>query len=277
MIFGFSNDIDIIYALDYFIKKDSSALKAYNPKAINIDLSELYNLFKKYVDEEEKEKLNSIGDFSNKANYVLNNKLSLNGYDKFNKYFNKFTEREKIKSDILSNPGLKNFDLDYLEKFYKKKLFNKIFIYMTPFVSGAFGLKKDESFYIVLGIKYNNEKNKYTSCGTLVPKIIHELSHPIVEEYLENKKCVLEDNLLNVNCYDENQTEELLVRVLEIFLSSKFFGNDYYQWALREQDSYGFTNVRKIFDLLGDKMNEIKDINDFFELLLKNDILETNK
>ncbi len=120
--------------------------------------------------------------------------MSLNGYDKFNKYFNKFTEREKIKSDILSNSGLKNFDLDYLEKFYKKKLFNKIFIYMTPFVSGAFGLKKDESFYIVLGIKYNNEKNKYTSCGTLVPKIIHELSHPIVEEYLENKKCVLEAN-----------------------------------------------------------------------------------
>ncbi|MDO4376461.1 MAG: hypothetical protein Q4C33_04755 [bacterium] len=276
MIFDFNNDIDIIYALDYFIKKDSNTLKVYNPKNINIDLTELYNLYIKYVDEKEKEELNLIGDFSNKARYVVNNKLNLKGYDKFNNYFNNFAEREKIKGDILSNPGLKSFDLDYLQKFYKEKLYNKIFIYMTPFVSGAFGLKKDDCFYIVLGIKFNYEKNKYTSCGTLVPKIIHELSHPLAEEHLKNISCVLENNLLNVNCYDENQTEELLVRVLEIFLSSKFLGKDYYQWALAEQDSFGFTNVRKIFDLLGDEINDINSVDDFFELLLKNDILETN-
>ncbi len=274
MIFDFNNDIDIIYALDYFIKKDLNTLKVYNPKNINIDLKELYDLFIKYVDNKEKEELDSIGDFSNKASYVLNNKLNLKEYKKFNNYFNNFGEREKIKNDILLNPGLNKLDLNYLERFYKKKLNNNVYIYMTPFVSGAFGLKKDECFYIILGIKFNNEKNKYTSCGTLVPKIIHELSHPIIEDYIKNIKCTLKDNLLNIDCYDENQTEELLVRVLEIILSSKFLGKDYYEWALREQDSFGFTNVRKIFEILDDQINEIKDIEDFFKVLLKDNIIE---
>lgn len=274
MNFDFNNDIDIIYAIDYFIKKDSNTLKPYNPKNINIDLTKLYDLYTNYVDSKEKKEINLIGDYSNKAYYVLNNKLNLKEYKKFNDYFNNFTEREKIKNDIISNPGLKKFTLDYLEKFYRKKLSNKTFIYMTPFVSGAFGLKKGDCFYIILGIKYNNEKNKYTSCGTLVPKIIHELSHPMIEEHLDSFKCTFDNNLLNINCYDTNQTEELLVRVLEIFLSSKFLGKEYYQWALTEQDSFGFTNVRKIFNIIGDEINEIKDIKKFFEVLLKNNIIK---
>lgn len=273
MIFDFNNDIDIIYALDYFIKKDSNSLKVYNPKNININLTELYDLFKLYIDDKEKEELKYIGDFSKKASYILNNKLNLKNYEKFNDYFNKLNERERIKTDILATPGLNKLDLNYLEKFYKKELHNKIYIYMTPFVSGAFGLKKEDYFYIILGVKFNNEKNKFTSCGTLVPKIIHELSHPIIEEHLKNMKCTLEDNLLNVNCYDENQTEELLVRVLEIFLSTKFLGKDYYEWALKEQDSFGFTNVRKIFAILSNKIYDIKDINDFMKVLLKNNII----
>lgn len=273
MIFDFNNDIDIIYALDYFIKKDSNSLKVYNPKNININLTELYDLFKLYIDDKEKEELKYIGDFSKKASYILNNKLNLKNYEKFNDYFNKLNERERIKTDILATPGLNKLDLNYLEKFYKKELHNKIYIYMTPFVSGAFGLKKEDYFYIILGVKFNNEKNKFTSCGTLVPKIIHELSHPIIEEHLKNMKCTLEDNLLNVNCYDENQTEELLVRVLEIFLSTKFLGKDYYEWALKEQDSFGFTNVRKIFAILSNKIYDIKNINDFMKVLLKNNII----
>ncbi len=274
MIFDFNNDIDIIYALDYFIKKDSNNLKVYNPQNINLDLTKLYALFIKNVDKKEIKELESIGNFSNKASYVLNNKLNLKEYDKFNNYFNSLAEREQIKNDILSNPGLKKLDLDYLEKFYKYDLHNKIFIFMTPFVSGAYGLKKKDNFYIILGTKYNSIKNKYTSCGTLVPKIIHELSHPIIKEHLNRFKCTFENNLLNVDCYDENQTEELLVRVLEIFLSSKFLGNEYYQWALTEQDSFGFINVRKIFDILGDEINEIKNIDALFKILLKNNIIK---
>lgn len=274
MIFDFNNDIDIIYVLDYFIKKDLNTLKIYNPKNLNIDLTELYNLFIKYVDKKEQEKIDSIGDFSNKASYVLNNKLDLKEYEKFNDYFNSFDERKKIKNDILSNPGLNKLDLNYLEIFYKKKLHNKVYIYMTPFVSGAFGLKKDDCFYIILGVKFNNEKNKYVSCGTLVPKIIHELSHPIIKESLDNFKCTLEDNLLNINCYDENQIEELLVRALEIFLSSKFLGEEYYYWALAEQDSFGFTNVRRIFEVIGNEINEVNDIDDFFKVLFKKEIIK---
>lgn len=66
----------------------------------------------------------------------------------------------------------------------------------------------------------------------------------------------------------------MLVRVLEIFLSSKFLGNEYYQWALTEQDSFGFINVRKIFDILGDEINEIKNIDALFKILLKNNIIK---
>ena len=53
MIFDFNNDIDIIYALDYFIKKDSNNLKVYNPQNINLDLTKLYALFIKNVDKKE--------------------------------------------------------------------------------------------------------------------------------------------------------------------------------------------------------------------------------
>lgn len=273
MIFDFNNDIDIIYALDYFIKRDSNNLKIYNPSNFNFDLNDLNTLYKNYVTENEIKEIENIGNFANKAIYVLNNKINIEEYDKFNDYFNKFKIRELIKKDILSNLGLKKLDLNYLENFYKKKLYNKIYIYMTPFVSGAFGIKKDDCFCIILGIKFN-EKNKYTACGTLVPKIIHELSHPIVDEYLENIECNLKDNLLKENCYNENQLGELIVRVLEILLSSKFLGKDYYEWALNVQDSFGFTNVRKIFDIIGDEIDKINNLDMFFKVLLQKDVIK---
>ena len=53
MIFDFNNDIDIIYALDYFIKRDSNNLKIYNPSNFNFDLNDLDNLYKNYVTENE--------------------------------------------------------------------------------------------------------------------------------------------------------------------------------------------------------------------------------
>ena len=53
MIFDFNNDIDIIYALDYFIKRDSNNLKIYNPSNFNFDLNDLENLYRKYVTENE--------------------------------------------------------------------------------------------------------------------------------------------------------------------------------------------------------------------------------
>ena len=53
MIFDFNNDIDIIYALDYFIKRDSNNLKIYNPINFNFDLNDLDNLYKNYVTENE--------------------------------------------------------------------------------------------------------------------------------------------------------------------------------------------------------------------------------
>lgn len=158
MIFDFNNDIDIIYALDYFIKRDSNNLKIYNPSNFNFDLNDLNTLYKNYVTENEIKEIENIGIFANKAIYVLNNKINIEEYDKFNDYFNKFKIRELIKKDILSNLGLKKLDLNYLENFYKKKLYNKIYIYMTPFVSGAFGIKKDDCFCIILGIKFNEEK-----------------------------------------------------------------------------------------------------------------------
>ena len=274
MIFDFNNDIDIIYALDYFIKRDSNNLKIYNPSNFNFDLNDLNTLYKNYVTENEIKEIENIGNFANKAIYVLNNKINIEEYDKFNDYFNKFKIREQIKKDILSNLGLKKLDLNYLENFYKKKLYNKIYIYMTPFVSGAFGIKKDDCFCIILGIKFNEEKNKYTACGTLVPKIIHELSHPIVDEYLENIECNLKDNLLKENCYNENQLGELIVRVLEILLSSKFLGKDYYEWALNVQDSFGFNNVRKIFDIIGDEIDKINNLDMFFKVLLQKDVIK---
>ena len=274
MIFDFNNDIDIIYALDYFRKRDSNNLKIYNPSNFNFDLNDLNTLYKNYVTENEIKEIEYIGNFANKAIYVLNNKINIEEYDKFNDYFNKFKIRELIKKDILSNLGLKKLDLNYLENFYKKKLYNKIYIYMTPFVSGAFGIKKDDCFCIILGIKFNEDKNKYTACGTLVPKIIHELSHPIVDEYLENIECNLKDNLLKENCYNENQLGELIVRVLEILLSSKFLGKDYYEWALNVQDSFGFTNVRKIFDIIGDEIDKINNLDMFFKVLLQKDVIK---
>lgn len=53
MIFDFNNDIDIIYALDYFIKRYSNNLKIYNPSNFNFDLNDLDNLYKNYVTENE--------------------------------------------------------------------------------------------------------------------------------------------------------------------------------------------------------------------------------
>ena len=53
MIFDFNNDIDIIYALDYFIKRDSNNLKIYKPSKFNFDLNDLDNLDKNYVTENE--------------------------------------------------------------------------------------------------------------------------------------------------------------------------------------------------------------------------------
>lgn len=271
MIFDFNNDIDIVYSLDCLIKKELDELELYNPKDLDIDLNNLYVLYKG-ISKNSKDKILEIGSFSKKAEYVLNNNFNINEYKLFDDYFNNFKIRKKIKNDILSNEELGKIDLDYLELFYKKKLKGNIIVYMTPFVSGAFGLKKSDLYYIILGVKYKKEKQKFVSCGTLVPKIIHELSHPIINEKIKDMRLCINNDMLNMDCYDENQIEELLVRVLEIYNSGKFLGNEYVKWALNEQDMIGFTNVRKIFNII-DK-EEILNIDNFIDLLIMNNIIE---
>ena len=83
MIFDFNNDIDIIYALDYFIKRDSNNLKIYNPSNFNFDLNDLNTLYKNYVTENEIKEIENIGNFANKAIYVLNNNILLSTYSLF--------------------------------------------------------------------------------------------------------------------------------------------------------------------------------------------------
>ena len=123
--------------------------------------------------------------------------------------------------------------------------------------------------------KFNDYFNKFKIREQIKKDILSNLGLKKLDlNYLENIECNLKDNLLKENCYNENQLGELIVRVLEILLSSKFLGKDYYEWALNVQDSFGFTNVRKIFDIIGDEIDKINNLDMFFKVLLQKDVIK---
>jgi hypothetical protein len=151
-------------------------------------------------------------------------------------------------------------------------------VYLSFFVSGGFGFMYDNKSIIVLGVKYNSEKDSYGVSGTLVCKLIHEFSHPYIEKTISNLGIFLTENEdTPPEFYKGNYLEESLVRVMEIILSNKIFGEEYERWAVNEQLRAGFTIVPKMLKVYYDNARTIENINDFIRLLIKEKILFINE
>lgn len=77
-----------------------------------------------------------------------------------------------------------------------------------------------------------------------------------------------------IDCYDNgDKTEETLVRVMELIFSSKIFGEDYLKWAIEEQNKAGFKSVEKIIKTYINNKENIKNTNNFINVLLENNLL----
>lgn len=270
----FNKNIEILYGLSYCINREEGNLKLYNTKEDNEIINIFYNIYDNSITPQIKEKVKSIGNYGKLALYALENeKIDFIDYSLFNDYFAELDKiKDKIINDVKNKNGVSKIDFDKVRKFYGFNLSDRVMIYLSIFISGAFGNYANDCSNIVLGIKYNREKDQYGVCGTAVCKIYHEFSHPYINRIVNIYDLKL-NNIDNVLCagYDGDRTEETLVRAMEIIFSYDIFGSDYLKWAIDEQNKVGFVNVSKFVDLF--MKNKYSNIDDFIESLVFNNML----
>lgn len=267
MNFSFDNYMELIYGLDYCINREKNNIKQYNTKENNKYLDEFYNIYLNNISQEVKDRIEQIGEYHKKAEYILNKKdLSFININAFEQWFEKIKViQNRIIEDIKNDKYLENFDLTSLKEFYDMDL-GKVEIILSMFISGGFGLSTDNT-YCILGVKYNSKLEKYRITGTLISKIYHEVSHPYIKKSLLDKKLNIKNNDKVDKCYRDSRTEELLARIIEIIFASKICGKEYLSWALKNQDEQGFVSVKKYIDLYYKNENIIKNFNDLIELI----------
>lgn len=264
-------NIEILYGLSYCINREKNDLKDYNTKENNKYIDDFYNIYLNNIDDSVKNKILSIGDYHRLAKYYFNNgDMSFIDCSIFDSYFeNSKLYYDMVIKDICSNKYLDKVDFDSLKKFYNLDLGN-VNIYVSLFISGGFGIYTDRSI-IILGFKYNKEKDKYGVNGTLVCKLYHEFSHPYVSRIIENKGIELINSNNEVSdYYKDNYIEELLVRTMETIFSSKIFGNEYISWAIENEEKNGFELVKDFVSVYLKNEKYIKNINDYIIVLLEN-------
>lgn len=274
MDFMFNKNIEILYGLSYCINREKNELKLYNTKEEN-DLIDFF--YKKYIDnitQEAKDKIISIGEYEKLSKYALENEtIDFLDTSIFDDYFSKFDEvSDKVINDIKSKKGVNKIDFDKLKDFYGFNITDDIKIYLSMFVCGGFGLYLNNNSNIVLGVKYNEEKDQYGIYGTVVCMIYHEFSHPYIKKIISDEHLKLNNpDEKTLDCYDEgDKTEETLVRVMELIFSSKIMGDDYLKWAIDNQNKLGFENVGKMIEVYDDN---IENIDDFISALIENGLL----
>lgn len=267
MNFSFDIYMELIYGLDYCINREKNNIKQYNTKENNKYLDEFYNIYLNNISQEVKDRIEQIGEYQKKAEYILNKKdLSFININAFEQWFEKIKViQNRIIEDIKNDKYLENFDLTSLKEFYDMDL-GKVEIILSMFISGGFGLSTDNT-YCILGVKYNSKLEKYRITGTLISKIYHEVSHPYIKKSLLDKKLNIQNNDKVDKCYRDSHTEELLARIIEIIFASKIYGKEYLSWALKNQEEQGFVSVKKYIDLYYKNENIIKNFNDLIELI----------
>ena len=275
--FRFNNNIDLLYGLNYCVNRKNNCLKAYNTKEKTPIVTDFYELFQKEYSEDIEQVVLGAGEFQNIAIAAMDSTNidcpSLRDYLE-----RKESIKKRVIKDILQKPGLNQIDFERIKKFYGFDLGDEIIVYLSFFVSGGFGFMYDNKSIIVLGVKYNSEKDSYGVSGTLVCKLIHEFSHPYIDKTISNLGIFLMENEdTPPEFYKGNYLEESLVRVMEIILSNKIFGEEYERWAVNEQLRAGFTIVPKMLKVYYDNARTIENINDFIWLLIKEKILFINE
>lgn len=269
----FDDNIDLFYGLNYCINRRNQTPKVYNTKEQTPIIQDFYELFQEESNSDIERAVFEMGEFQNIAIAAMSAPAidcpALRNYLKEKKAI-----KQCVIRDIQEKPGLDRIDFNSIKDFYGFNLSDKIIVYLSFFVSGGFGFLSGNKSIIVLGVKYDSEKDSYGVSGTLVCKLIHEFSHPYIKEIVLNHKLSLAENKdIPPKYYKENYLEEILVRVMEIIFSSKIFGEEYEKWATDEQLRAGFTVVPRILKLYYDNFKTINNITDFIHVLIKEKII----
>ena len=247
-----------------------------NLKNLKFDFNDnnFYDLFEKNYSDSAKRLVANMGEYENIAIAALSAKST--DYPILIDYLKKTNDtKRRVIEDILKKPGLDQIDFGHIKTFYGLNLSDEIVTYLSFFVSGGFGFMYDNKSTIVLGVKYNLEKNYYGVSGTLVCKLIHEFSHPYVGEIIhKNNLSLTRHEDTPPEYYLENYLEEALVRAMEIIFSSEIFGEEYKNWATKKQADADFMLTIKILDNYYANQESIKDISDFIRNLISAGIVK---
>ena len=272
--FDFNDNIELYYGLSYSVNRENHSPRVYNTKEETPVVLDFYDLFEKNYSDSAKRLVANMGEYENIAIAALSAKST--DYPILIDYLKKTNDtKRRVIEDILKKPGLDQIDFGHIKTFYGLNLSDEIVTYLSFFVSGGFGFMYDNKSTIVLGVKYNLEKNYYGVSGTLVCKLIHEFSHPYVGEIIhKNNLSLTRHEDTPPEYYLENYLEEALVRAMEIIFSSEIFGEEYKNWATKKQADADFMLTIKILDNYYANQESIKDISDFIRNLISAGIVK---
>ncbi len=261
-LFSFDLNIDLLYGLKYCMNREKGELKPYNTTEKTKVIENFYALYQQQ-DNIDAKQIATFGDFQQIAKKALTkHNVHLPTLEQY--LISLSLLKQRVLDDFLQKPGLNEIRFSQIKSFFGFSLSDSVKIYLSFFVSGGFGFLLDNKSIIVLGVKYNKSKDQYGTNGTLVCKIIHEFAHPYVKKAIIGRNITTNDNVPYY--YANNKTEEILTRVVEIIFSGQIFGQEYINWAIKEQRNDGFQTVEKIVERYIKNRNRIRKFDDLLKL-----------
>jgi hypothetical protein len=265
----FNNDLEALYGIDYCINRRQNIIKQPEIPEEKHFFDELVRIYLEKVPETTREDVAAVGDYHRKAEYVLNPQNALPDLSAFNDFFSSVQDlQERIILDVSRSPELKQLQLDELRDYLGIDNSADINLILSMFVSGGFGVFNGSS-NLILGVRYDEGEQRYRLADRLANPVNPELAYPYVHMKLYEDGIHANDR---PSASLDQYTEELITRVLEIYFTSRLYGNDFIERALTSQNA-NLAQTRIFLSVYLENQNNIKKLDDYINLLLGDGLL----
>lgn len=261
----FNNNLESLYAVDYCTNRGQNIIRQAENLPNQEFFDELYRIFLEKVSDDARNDALAIGDYHRKAEYALNPQNTLPELSVLQGYFaRRKVLQDQIVASVESSEAITQLHLEGLRSFFGIANDNDINIVLSMFINGGFGVFNGES-NIVLGVKFDAASNQYAIAKYDVSNVYHDFAAPYVHMYLYEEG-------INING-DVEQLSEIITRVLEIVFTSRLYGDEYIESALRAQDKMRLGQIRIFLSEYLENKAKIYTLKDYVDILLSDGLV----
>jgi len=265
----FNNQLEALYAIDYCYNRKQNIIKQNDSAEEKQFFDEIYRIYLEKVSDVVRDDALRVGDYHRKAEYVFNKDNPLPDLSAFDEFFARYrSTQDRIIADIANGSVMSSLHLDALRSFFNIGADHEIAFVLSLFVNSVFSVFNGEN-NLITGISYNSSAARYEIPERLIGDIYHEFARPYIQMALYEKN-------IGVNG-DTEVLVELISRVLEIIFSTRIYGRQYIEQALRSQDKMRLGQLRIYLSVYLENQSKIYNLQNYVQFLLSAGLATQNQ